>query len=218
MRWECGLAVFTLGGTFVLCNIPTCSKARKGYTLVANEVICTCRKFIQNVSVGHPGTRNDKHISHTDHSMTDDLLVPNLWLNSKNWQCVGLNGQKRNFFGAHLICDGGYHHWPCLMFPWKKGLPNSPLMKFSKKLESVCKDIEGVFGILEVRFRFLKTFNLMRRQDSIDNAFITCCVLNNILLRHDGYLARDLTPYAGGLEESLAPQYATMAWNGSEGM
>ena len=161
----------------------------------------------------HPGTRNDKRISRTDHSLTN-LLVPNLWLNSKNWQCVGMNGQKRNFFGTYLICAGGYHHWPCLMFPWKEGLPDSPLMKFSKKLESVCKDIEGVFGILKV-----KTFKRLRRQDSIDNAFVTCCVLHNILLHHDGYLARDLTPYAGGSEESLAPQYATrMVWNGSEGM
>ena len=46
----------------------------------------------------------------------------------------------------------------------------------------------------------------------------TCCVLHNILLCHDGYLVRDLTPSAGGLEESLAPQYAMMVWNGSEGM
>ena len=101
-----------------------------------------------------------------------------------------------------------------------KGLPDSPLMKFSKKLESVCKDIEGVFGILKVsRFQFLKTFNLLRRQDSIYNAFVTCCAFHNILLRHDNDLARDLTRrYAGGLEESLAPQYATRMWNGSEGM
>ena len=91
-------------------------------------------------------------------------------------------------------------------------------MKFSKKLESVRKDIEGVFGILKVRFRFLKTFNLLRRQDSIDNAFVTCCILHNILLRHDGYLAEDLTPYPGGLEEALAKQYGGIRWNGSEGM
>lgn len=192
-------------------------KGKEGYTSVAYEVICTCRKFIQSVSVGHPGTRNDKHISRTDESVTD-LLVPNSWLSSKIWQCLGPNGQKRNFFGAYLICDGGYHKWPCLIFPWKKGLPNSPAMMFSKKLESVRKDIEGVFGILKVRFRFLKTFNLLSRQDSIDNAFVTCCILHNIMLRHDGYLAEDLTPYPGGLEEALAKQHGGLRWNGTEGM
>ena len=192
-------------------------KGKEGYTSIAYEVICTCRKFIQSVSVGHPGTRNEKHISRTDDSVTD-LLVPNLWLSSKTWQCLGPHGQKRNFFGAYLICDGGYHKWPCLIFPWKKGLPDCPVMKFSKKLESVRKDIEGVFGILKVRFRFLKTFNLLRRQDSIDNAFVTCCILHNILLRHDGYLAEDLTPYPGGLEEALAKQFGGIRWNGTEGM
>ena len=100
----------------------------------------------------------------------------------------------------------------------EKGLPNSRVMKFSKKLESVRKDIEGVFGILNVRFRFLKTFNLLLRQDSVDNAFVTCCILHNIMLRHDGYLAENLTPYPGGLEEALAKQHGGIRWNGTEGM
>jgi hypothetical protein len=64
---------------------------------------------------------------------------------------------KRNFFGAYLICDGGHHKWPCLIFPWKKGLPDSPVMRFSEKLESVQKDIAGVFGILKVWFQFLNS-------------------------------------------------------------
>ncbi len=161
-------------------------KDKEGFTLIAYEVICTCRKFIQGVLNGDPWTRNDKYISHTDDSVTD-LLVPNLWHSSKAWQCLGTNGQKRNFFGAYLICDGGYHKWPCLIFPWKKGLPDSRVMRFSKKLESLQKDIDGVFGILKVSFPFLKTFNLLRRQDSIVNAFVTCCILHNIVLCHDGY-------------------------------
>ena len=108
------------------------------------------------------------------------------------------------FLRAYLICDGGYHAWPCLMSPSKNGIPNSPEMRWSKNLESVRKDIEGVFGILKVRFRFLKNFNMMRTQSSIDNAFTTCCgMLHNMLLRTDGYLDDNLAPYPGGLEERL---------------
>ena len=58
----------------------------------------------------------------------------------------------------------------------KTGLDGSQTMKWSAMLESVCKDIEGVFGILKKRFAFLKVFNQMHRhQKHIDNAFVTCC-------------------------------------------
>jgi len=81
---------------------------------IAYEGICTSRKFIQSVTVGHPGTRNDKHIVRTDDSVLE-LLYGNGWLNSKNWQCCGPEGQTRTFRGVYLICDGGYHRWPCLI-------------------------------------------------------------------------------------------------------
>ena len=42
---------------------------KEGYPSVAYEVICTTRKFIQSVSCGHPGSRNDKHIAKTDPSV-----------------------------------------------------------------------------------------------------------------------------------------------------
>ena len=80
----------------------------EGFHSIAYEVICTSRKFIQSVTVGHPGTRNDKHIVRTDDNVLE-LLYGNGWLNSKNWQCCGPEGQTRTFRGVYLICDGGYH-------------------------------------------------------------------------------------------------------------
>ena len=41
-------------------------KGKEGFPSIAYEVICSSRKFIQSVSVRHPGTRNDKHIVRTD--------------------------------------------------------------------------------------------------------------------------------------------------------
>ena len=190
---------------------------KEGYPSVAYEVICTARKFIQSVSCGHPGTRNDKHIVKTDPSVMQ-LLDQNSWLNSKAWHCSGSDGTKKTFFGAYLICDGGYHMWPCLMSPTKNGMPGTPEMKWSKNVESVRKDIEGVFGILKVRFRFLKNFNNLSRQSSIDDAFTTCCMLHNMMLRSDGYLDEDLPLYPGGLEERLAKRFGSNRWNGLEGL
>ena len=64
---------------------------KEGFASIAYEVICTSRKFIQSITVGHPGTRNDKHIVRTDATVTD-LLYGNGWLNLKNLQCCGPDG------------------------------------------------------------------------------------------------------------------------------
>jgi hypothetical protein len=94
---------------------------KEGFPSIAYEVICTSRKKFQSVTVGHLGTRNDKHIVRTDKHIvrTDDnvlkLLYGNGWRNSKNWQCCGPEGQTRTFRGVYLICDGGYHRWPYLI-------------------------------------------------------------------------------------------------------
>jgi hypothetical protein len=193
-------------------------KGKEGYPSVAYEVKSTSRKFIQSVSCGHPGARNDKHIFKTDLAMMG-LMQTNGWLNPKALHCSsGAPNGKKTFFGVYLICDGGYQAIPCLMYPSKNGLPNSPEMLWSKNVESVRKDIEGVFGILKVRFRFLKNFNNLRRQSSIDDAFITCCILHNMMLEKDGFLNEDLPPYPGGLEESLSKKFGKNRWNGLHGM
>jgi hypothetical protein len=91
-------------------------------------------------------------------------------------------------------------------------------MRWSKNLESVRKDIENVFGILKVRFKFLKNFNSLHEQRDINAAFVTCCMLHNMMLRVDGYLDEHLLPYPGGLEESLHKKFWDHHWNGLHGM
>ena len=148
--------------------------------------------------------RNDKHIAKTDHSVML-LMEKNGWLNSKAWQSFGEN-EKKSFFDAYLICHGGHHAWPCLMFQSKNGMPNSLEMRWSKNLECVRKDM-GVFSILKVCFCFLlENFYNFRTQSSIEDAFTTCCTsLHNMMLQKDGYLDEDLAPHRGGLlEECLA--------------
>jgi hypothetical protein len=89
-------------------------------------------------------------------------------------------------------------------------------MKWSAKLESVRKDIEGVFGILKNRFRFLKKYNMLHKQSQVDAAFATCCMLHNMLLQEDGYLDTNLASYPGGLEDRLARTFGR--YEGGEGL
>ena len=178
-------------------------KGKEGYPSVAYEVICTSRKFIQSVSVGHPGSRNDKHIVRTDETVMS-LLYGNGWLQSQAWDCiVDATGKRKVFYGVYLISDGGYHRWPCFLYPIKSGLAGSPTMKCSAMIESVRKDIEGCFGILKKRFAFLKVFNRMHSQKLIDCAFVTCCMIHNILLMDDGFLDLELPDLPNGVKERL---------------
>jgi hypothetical protein len=64
-----------------------------------------------------------------------------------------------------------------------------------------------VFGILKRRFRFFKNFINLRCQKSVDYCFVTCCILHNMLLKADGYLEENLTPFPGGLEKRLARKF-----------
>jgi hypothetical protein len=82
-------------------------------------------------------------------------------------------------------------------------------MKWSSKVELVRKGIEGVLGIFKARFKILKNFNSLKHHASIDNAFVTCCVLHNMLLESGGWLDPNLPPYPGGLEENCRKNSAT---------
>lgn len=95
-------------------------KGKEHYPSVAYEVVCTSRKFIQSVSCGHPGARNDKHIARTDAAIMN-LLCPHDWLGSKSWSVV-VDAEKntRVFKGSYLLCDGGYHRWPCLVYQLRR--------------------------------------------------------------------------------------------------
>jgi hypothetical protein len=65
-------------------------------------------------------------------------------------------------------------------------------LSWSKRAESVRKDIECTFGILKGRFKILKlpmfyhsSKNAHTGKERVDNVFFTCCMLHNMLLLHD---------------------------------
>lgn len=75
-------------------------------------------------------------------------------------------------------------------------------IEFSKRLESVRKDVECFFGIVKGRFRILKLPVMYRKQERIDNMFFTCVILHNMLHIYDGL---------GELEKGVK-------WNGVDGL
>ena len=87
--------------------------------------------------------------------------------------------------GVWTAVDGGYQKVACFIDPMhnRYGFPE---VVFSEWLESVRKDVECAFGILKIRFRFLRGFVVYHDANTIENAFKTAAMLHNMLLEWDG--------------------------------
>jgi hypothetical protein len=79
-------------------------KGKEGYTSIAYKVICTSQKFIQSVSAGDPGARNNKHIVRTDNTVMS-LLNGKGWLNSKSWKANNRKGRTKVTKGLRFVFD-----------------------------------------------------------------------------------------------------------------
>ena len=45
---------------------------------------------------------------------------------------------------------------------------------------------------MKQRFRWLKHWNKLHEVRDVNNVFVTCCILHNILLQHDGYVEANI--------------------------
>jgi hypothetical protein len=110
-------------------------------------------------------------------------------VNASHYNVVSksINETVFKFKGAYFISDGGYHCCPCLVNPFKHQPEGTGLEVWSQNIKSVRKDIECVFGILKKGFLFLKHPIRIHIPHCIQHAFVTCCVLHNILIDYNGY-------------------------------
>ena len=86
------------------------------------------------------GSRNDQHIVRMDPYVKQ---LRKEWYKDVDWSYFDVAGNERWSTGVYLICDGGYLRWKSLGY-------------FSANLESVRKDVECTFGILQKRWRILE--------------------------------------------------------------
>jgi hypothetical protein len=113
--------------------------------------------------------------SQGDLGVTDDEL---------RFLLLDTNGEEKEWKGLYAIVDGGYHGWRCLQCPLKHAAGDDAA-RWSERLESIRKSVECTFGIMRKRFRILNIPLLNKDPDRIDSLFRTCCVLHNMLLKHD---------------------------------
>ena len=161
---------------------------KDGNTTLAFECVCDHQKRILHVSQAFWGCTNDKNIARVDEVF--DMLQGSGShaghpLSTMEWTCVDEHGKQIRNHGAWLLCDGGYHEWPCLACPCKQQ-PAGPIGNWSTSVESTRKDIECVFGILKKRFLILKNPIRQQIKQNIERMFLTCCVLHNMTMDDEG--------------------------------
>ena len=161
-------------------------KGKEKHPTLAFELIASHTKKILSVSQFFWGATNDKSIARYDESV-EKVRSSDSFLRKVKWQSYNRSGEIQQDQGAYYICDGGYHEWQCLIPPYKHQLSGTDEATWSKHVELTRKDVECVFGILKKRFLFLKHPIRLHSPEQIQNAFVTCCVLHNILLNIDGY-------------------------------
>ena len=147
------------------------------------------QKILATTTAGRPARWNDKPVVLFDHFAVALLnegrtLQGAILFEFNNYDS---SGNVTKYKGAcRLIVDNGYLNWPTTVPPMKT-LCSRTNIRFSQWPESIRKDLECTFGILQGRFRILKTgIRLLLGQAPVDKVFLTCCALHNWFLNGDG--------------------------------
>lgn len=150
---------------------------------VAFQVVVSHARFFMHVSKHFYGTWNDKLIT------INDTFPVEVWQGERfkhmRFVLINKNGVHIVYQGVWIAVDGGYQKVACFIDPMHNRY-TFPEVVFSEWLESVRKDVECAFGILKIRFRFLRGFVIYQDADIIENAFKTAAMLHNMLLKWDG--------------------------------
>ena len=120
----------------------------------AFEISVNHRRKILASTVGLPGRWNDKTVVRFDGFLT--AIHEGRSYADVEYQLYNSDGTKTTYQGAYVLVDGGYLTWSCLIPPYKSA-STYPMIRMSKWLESMRKDVECTFGILKGRWRILKT-------------------------------------------------------------
>ena len=159
---------------------------------MAFQVIVTHRKKVLHVSLGYPGARNYKQIVKVD-SAPKILHSGSHWLRSRKWYSKKHDGSVVHHRGYWLLVDYVYLRWPSLICPIRYDT-SKKVRRLAKHLELVRKDVECCFGSLKKRFKCLKAWSELHSLGYIDNQFVVCCMIHNMLLKYNGYEDEDYEP------------------------
>ena len=184
-------------------------KGKEGYPTIAFNVVSSHTRRVMAVSRAFYGTDNDKTMARQDDAIHEIVAGR---LKDFEWQRFDAEGNTIIEVSPYFLVDGGYLQVPCFVCPKKHRAPDSDEDKFSKLVESMRKDVgefpcfyivlfnlffistnlfivylECTFGSLKKRFHILKHDIRLHSVDYIENIFVACCIIHNMLLDYDGW-------------------------------
>ena len=156
------------------------------------QVIVDHARMIRHVSGSEFGTLNDINVCQIDDMIKNDstgFLTSDGQRRNRYgdvvFEIVDSNGKKIIVKGAYVITDGGYESLSIFVNPQILNSTRECIV-WSEFVEAVRKDVGCTFGILKCRFHFLKIGSRFMEQIIIESAFISCCIIHNMLLSLDG--------------------------------
>jgi hypothetical protein len=171
---------------------------------ISYNVTCTHSGFIQTVSNGYYATQPDSSIVRFDGDilplLNNDLFTQyryDIWVDRNN---------KEKLQGVYGLTDNGYFQHPLFIFPTKGSTLFLPVQRWSRRIESVRKDIETVFGRLKIRFQILNKPILVQSREKIDIIVRCCSLLHNMILQYDKLDSR-LNDASAWLKETQTDTY-----------
>jgi hypothetical protein len=128
------------------------------------------------------GARNDKTAARLD-ELTQEVYRRERYADVTT-QIYAADGSHTELKGAHIIVDGGYHQWWCMIEP-TSSLSDVWLSRFSKRLESVRKpSSECVIGRVEKRCGILRQPFYEPEMSKIGDIVRVCLGLHNRYMRY----------------------------------
>jgi len=111
------------------------------------QVVVDATRRILVFTSSAPGSVSDKSVAHVDPFIR--TLRTNSLFTEFQYHLRDEAGRPVEHRGAYLISDCGYHDWAVFAKPIKNSTDHRDII-YSKRLESVRKDVECCFGILKV--------------------------------------------------------------------
>ena len=149
---------------------------RTGKPTIVLEAVASYDLWIWHAFFGAPGTLNDLNI--LDRSpVFDDIINGNA--PQVNFY---VNGRKYNL--AYYLTDGIYPKWATFIQSIRlpQGAKNS---LFAQTQESVRKDVERVFGVLQARFAVVRNPSNLWDKNKISNIMRACLILHNMIVQDE---------------------------------
>ncbi|WZY74827.1 protein ALP1-like isoform X1 [Brassica rapa] len=161
-------------------NCPTAWKGMysrgTGKPTIVLEAVASYDLWIWHAFFGAPGTLNDLNI--LDRSPVFDEII-----NGKAPQVnYYVNGREYNL--AYYLTDGIYPKWATFIQSIRlpQGAKNS---LFATRQESVRKDVERAFGVLQARFAVVRNPSNLWDKNKISNIMRACLILHNMIVQDE---------------------------------